>query len=176
MDAMHPRSTPPTDPFVARPGHSTPQAGAHEIPAVGARDPRRGRLRLLLVGLTALLLAGGCDSNGASEVISIEGSYSLESFEGSELPVVVDESEDGIRELLAGQLTLSEDATCERTLELRVTLDDMVDSVTETDSCLWSGNPDQLEVVWEDDRIYLGALIGNDLTLSGASGVYVYRR
>ncbi|TVP54143.1 MAG: hypothetical protein EA351_13780 [Gemmatimonadales bacterium] len=125
---------------------------------------------VLAVGLLA-----GC-SEGSSELIAIEGTYTLESVNGMSLPAVFEESEDGTREALEGQLVLNDDATCEQITEVRATLDDMIQTETVIEPCLWSGNPEALEVVWEDERIYLGALLGDELTLSGNSGVWVYIR
>ncbi len=143
------------------------------------RQPIRFRSLPFAFPVALLMVAGllvACDSEGSSELVTLEGSYTLDSVNDRSLPAVFEESGDGTREALEGQIVLNDDATCERITEVRITLDDMISTETVIDPCLWSGNPESLEVVWEDESIYPGALLGNELTLSGDSGVWVYIR
>jgi hypothetical protein len=118
-----------------------------------------------ILPIILLALAAAC-SGGDSDVMTIEGAYTLESVGDTELPA----SHNG-EEIVAGSLELREDATCERTTEFEGD-----EPRTEVDSCLWAGDPDELEVIWEDDRIYIGSLIASRLTLAGDESVWIYRR
>ena len=115
-----------------------------------------------------LLLALASCSDGGSDVITIEGTYTLESVGQIDLPVPINGET-----IVGGSLELREDATCERITELET---DSGDTRTEVDSCLWAGDPDELEVIWDDDRIYLGSLIASRLTLAGDEFVWIYLR
>jgi hypothetical protein len=127
--------------------------------------------------VTVLLLLGavGCEgSEGSSDVITIEGSYALEAIDGSGLPAPM--GGDPEREVVSGEIVLREDATCERLTESRPIGEDDGEITSEVENCLWAGNPEQLEIIWSDDRIYLGSLVGGRLTLAGDEAVFVYVR
>ena len=66
---------------------------------------RRVFLTFLVVGVTAC----GDDGTGLE---NIAGAYTLQTVDGEELPVVLEESGIFLREITTGSLTLNQDATC----------------------------------------------------------------
>ena len=83
------------------------------------------------------MTACGDDGTGLE---NIAGTYTLQTVDGEELPVVLEETETSLREITAGSLTLNQDATCSgvsvfRETEFSETELDMVTTNTVTQVC-----------------------------------------
>ena len=106
---------------------------------------------LALAGAVAL---GGCgDDDGTGPDNNIEGTYTLETIEGEELPVTVIEFEGVKIEVLSGNVRLMDDNEFTASLSFRETTDGETTTYTQTDSGTWSRSGNTVTFSYEDAEL-----------------------
>ncbi len=131
------------------------------------------KLRFLI--LATALLAGGlltaCDGDSTGNGGSIVGTYTLQTFNGENLPV---EALGGpgmppgvvfMFELTAGSVRLNSDDTCSTSLTFRATIDGTVTTDTETETCTYSVTGTTIRFDFPGEAPITGSVSGNTITI-----------
>ena len=106
---------------------------------------------LALAGAVAL---GGCgDDDGTGPDNNIEGTYTLETIEGEELPVTVIDFEGYSLVVLSGSVRLMDDNEFTASLTFRETFEGETDTYSETDSGTWSRSGNSITFKYEDAEL-----------------------
>ena len=106
---------------------------------------------LALAGSVAL---GACsDDNGTGPDNNIEGTYTLTTIEGEDLPVTVFAFEGYTLEVLSGQVRLMDDNEFTASLTFRETTDGDPDTYTESDTGTWSRSGNTVTFTYSDPEL-----------------------
>ncbi len=137
-----------------------------------------------LVMAVALLTACDDDTTGPGSIV---GTYTLQTFNGMNLPVVVDSVGPGpqpppqpdiapsgvmsfIVELTAGSVRLNSGNTCSVSLTFRTTDDGTVTADTETETCTYSVTGTTIQLDFPGEAPITGTISGNTITFVDEDG------
>ncbi len=134
-----------------------------------------------LVMAVALLTA--CDGDSTGNGDSIVGTYTLQTFNGMNLPV---EALGGppfppgvvfMFELTAGSVRLNSDDTCSLSLTFRTTIDGTVTATfTETDTCTYSVTGTTIRFDFPGEAPITGTISGNTITVIVDGDTFVFTK
>ncbi len=129
------------------------------------------RVFLLFMSFGLVACSGG---TGPEDIV---GTYTLETVDGEELPVVVEEIETYIFELTAGSMTLSGDTSCSLSLTQRLTEDGTVTTGTNTIVCTYVFDDGALTLTLPPENSTIsGSIADSTVTLMADAGVLTFRR
>ena len=115
----------------------------------------------------AILGTSGHASGSAADSI-----YVLQTINGNPLPFVVAESTDlGLKvEFTAGRAQVNGDGTCSISRTVRRTIDGVVTTETETDTCAWTADDTSITLTTAAGQVLKGSLVDGTLTVTDAGG------
>ena len=133
------------------------------------------KLRALVLLVAALSLAACKDGTGPE---AIAGVYSLRSYDGNKLPLLLGTDSLGVRyEITAEYLSLAGDGVVIQTQTQRATYrsQSQIDSASRTGT--WTATGSEVRMTFPDDgSVYAGALQGSTLTVTIGTSKLIYVR
>ena len=135
--------------------------------------PRRSLFPLLLV----LAVGPAPEFWNLAGPVAVPGTpgdsiYVLQSLNGNPVPAVIAESADlGMKiELLAGRAQVNGDGTCSTSRTIRSTIDGVVTTDTEDDTCAWTADDTSITLTTAAGQVLTGSLVDGTLTITDAGG------
>ena len=160
------------------------------------------RFLILATAVMAVALLTACDGDSTGNGGSIVGTYTLQTFNGMNLPVVIDSVGPGppqpptppqpdiapsgvipfMEEITAGSVRLNSDNTCSTSVTFRTTVTDAMGNVTvttdtETDTCTYSvtGTTIRFDFL-PGEAPTTGTISGNTITIVVFGDTFVFTK
>jgi hypothetical protein len=126
----------------------------------------------------AVFAVVGCGSDSTGVAASAEGTWNLQTVNGSGLPFTAAFIANPVYrlEILSDQFVVHADGTYSESFTTRETNGTTVTTTTDTDNGTWVQNNAALTITASDGTVSSAAISGNTITVDQSGAVLVYRR